>query len=115
MVKMHVSQRDIVLLSYPFSDLAGGKVRPVIVVSNDEYNKKFEDMAVVPLTTNLSFRDYAFIVTSRDLEEGHLIRDSLVKADRIFSIKKSLVRMRVGKVKPEVHRKIIKILIEILE
>ena len=54
-----VKQRELVLVAYPFSDLRASKVRPVIVVSNDGYNREFEDMIAVPLTTNLGFRKHA--------------------------------------------------------
>ena len=45
-----VSQRDIVLISFPFSDMKKSKVRPVIVMSNDEYNNKFKDFIAIPMT-----------------------------------------------------------------
>ncbi|MHB1868174.1 MAG: type II toxin-antitoxin system PemK/MazF family toxin [Nitrososphaerales archaeon] len=48
-----ISRRDIVLLTFPFSDLSGSKVRPAVVLSNDEHNAKFEDFIAVPMTSNL--------------------------------------------------------------
>ncbi|MDG7043262.1 MAG: type II toxin-antitoxin system PemK/MazF family toxin, partial [Nitrososphaerota archaeon] len=45
-----LSQRDIVLLSFPFSDLKSSKVRPAIVMSNDGYNRSSEDFIAVPIT-----------------------------------------------------------------
>ena len=110
-----MNQRDIILLSYPFSDLLGKKVRPAIIISNDEYNKKFEDIVAVPLTTNLKLRDYAFLLTNKDLESGRLIKDSNVKVDRIFSVEKKLVRLVIGKVKKDIHKKIIEILMSIVK
>ncbi len=38
-----ISQRDVVLLKFPFSDLRSSKVRPALVLSNDDYNSRFED------------------------------------------------------------------------
>ena len=52
-----ILQRDIVLLTFPFSDLKSSKIRPAIVLSNDEYNSQFEDFVAVPLTSNLHLRD----------------------------------------------------------
>ncbi|MDG7047163.1 MAG: type II toxin-antitoxin system PemK/MazF family toxin, partial [Nitrososphaerota archaeon] len=59
-----LSQRDIVLLSFPFFDLKGSRVRPAIVMSNDGYNRSSEDFIAVPITSNLKFRDYAVLITN---------------------------------------------------
>jgi mRNA interferase MazF len=110
-----ISQREIVLLSFPFSDLRTSKVRPAIVVSTDGYNSKFDDIIAVPLTTNLKFRDYAFVITSMDLESGKLIKESNVKVDRIFSVDKKLVRLTIGRVNRNVHRRIKEIISELIK
>ena len=109
-----ISQRDIVLLSFPFSDLKSSKVRPALVLSNDSYNKKFEDFIAVPLTTNLKSRDYSLLITDKNLEHGRLIVDSNIKVDRIFSASKRLVRANIGKINKETHGKVTKILGELI-
>jgi mRNA interferase MazF len=109
-----ISQRDIILLAFPFSDLRTSKVRPAIVLSNNEYNKIFDDILAVPLTTNLTFRDYAFVITNRDLDSGRLIKSSNVKVDRIFSVNKNLVKLTIGRVNRNVHRRIREILYELI-
>lgn len=109
------SQREIVLLSFHFSDLRTSKVRPAIVISTDEYNNKFNDIIAVPLTTNLKFRDYAFVITNKDLEWGKLIKESNVKVDRIFSVDKKLVRLTIGRVNRNVHRRIKEIICELIK
>lgn len=91
---MVVSQRDILLISFPFSNLQAAKVRPVIVMSNDSYNSKSDDFIAIPLTSNLKLRDHTLLVTSKELESGKLIVESKAKVDRIFSIEKSLVRKK---------------------
>lgn len=110
-----ISQREIILLSFPFSDLRTSKVRPAIVISNNEYNSKFDDIIAVPLTTNLKFRDYAFVITNKDLDRGRLIKDSNVKVDRIFSVDKNLVRFAIGRVNRNVHRRIKEIISELIK
>ena len=110
-----ISQRDIVLISFPFSDLKSSKVRPVLVLSNDKYNRKFEDFIAVPLTTNVKSRDYSVLITNKNLEKGRLIIDSNVKIDRIFSINKNLVRMNIGKINKDTYTKIKKILSDLIE
>ena len=93
-----ISQRDIILLNFPFSNLNQSKVRPVIVLSNNRYNKKSNDVIVVPLTSNLKQTDHYTLITTDDLEKGYLVTDSMVKVDRIFSINKQLVRTNIGRI-----------------
>lgn len=109
-----ISQRDIVLLSFPFSDLKTQKVRPAIVISNDDYNQKFEDVIAIPMTSNLDVRDYAILISNKDLESGNLIKDSKAKVDRIFSVSKKLIKLKIGKIKLGVHKRIIEILLGIV-
>ena len=94
------------MISFPFSNFKGFKVRPVIVMSNDSYNKKFEDFIAVPLTSNTKLRDHTIPITNNDLESGKLIVNSQAKIDKIFSIEKSLVRKKIGKVTKESHQNI---------
>jgi mRNA interferase MazF len=45
-------QRVFFLLAIPFTDLSSYKRRPVIIVSNDSYNQRSEDIIVVAMTLN---------------------------------------------------------------
>ncbi len=101
-----MEQRDIVLVLFPFSDLKSEKVRPTIIVSNNDYNRKFEDIVVVPLTSNLALRDYTIKLTNQDLEEGDILRESNIKVDRIFSINKKAVYKIIGKINKQKFRPI---------
>ena len=111
---MNLEQRDIVLLSFPFSDLRSPKIRPVIVVSGDRYNRHSDGFIAVPLTSNLREREYSVLVTQNELETGKLIVDSKARVDRVLSVNKSLVRMNIGSVKKHVHKQIVEILTEIV-
>ena len=111
---MIVTQRAIVLLRFLFSDLHGSKVRPALVISNDSYNSKSEDFIAVAITSNLKIRGYSILLTNGDLEAGKLIVNSKIKPDRIFSANKKLIRMNIGKVKSEIHEKVIGSISEII-
>jgi mRNA interferase MazF len=105
-----ISQRDIVLLTFPFSDLRSVKVRPAIVLSNNQYNRNSEDFIAVPLTSNLRPTNYSILITNNELERGNLIVNSRVKVDRVFSVSQRLVRMKIGIIRTGVHRSITAIL-----
>lgn len=110
-----ITQRDIVLLSFPFSDLRQSKVRPVIVLSNDKYNNKSENVIVIPLTSNITKADHDILITNNHLESGNLITDSRAKVDRIFSVHKKLVKMNIGKINKQTHSKIKRILLDLVK
>ena len=81
-----------------------------MALSRDSYNRRSEDFIAVPLTSNLKLRDYALLITNEDLESGKLVVESKAKADRVFSVSQSLVRMKIGRVKIETHQKMVGIL-----
>lgn len=65
-------QGDILLIPVPFSDLTSSKKRPVLVLSNDDYNIKTEDIIVSAVTSNITSKDYNILISNKDMQEGNL-------------------------------------------
>ncbi len=61
-------QGDIVLIPIPFTDLSSHKRRPVIVISNDDYNQRAPDVIVVAMTSNPTLSAYSFTITSEAIK-----------------------------------------------
>ncbi len=99
-------QGDILLVPIPFTDLSSQKRRPVIVISNNNYNQTTSDMVVVAMTSNPTEADYSFTITSSDLEKGALNHPGKVRADKIYTISKSIVAKTFGRVKEETLERI---------
>jgi len=91
-------QGDIVLISVPYTDLSSTKRRPVIVVSNDDYNQQRQDIVVVAMTSHLTSGPYRFTLTTSDLERGHLNRQGQVRVDKIYTLSQSIVVKTFGRV-----------------
>ncbi len=91
-------QGDIVLIPIPFTDLSSQKRRPVVVISNDAYNRKTADIVVVAMTSNPEAADYSFAITSSDLEKGMLNRPGKVRVDKIYTLSQSIVVKTFGRV-----------------
>ena len=100
---------DIVLVSFPFTDLSSSKRRPALVVSPDSFNEEMQDVVLVALTSNLSGHDQIEI-EPRDCVGGILPKLSAVKPTKMFTIHSDLVIRRICAVRPE---KLAKILVEI--
>jgi len=95
-------QGDIVLIPIPFTNLSSHKRRPVIVISNNVYNCKTNDIVVVAMTSNPTAVDYGFTITSSDLERGKLNRSGKVRVDKIYTLSQSIVVKTFGRVNPTI-------------
>ena len=90
-----LKQIEMVLIPIPFSDLRSKKKRPVIVISNDSYNQKTEDIVVVAVTSNIEKKEWTILITKNDMEEGNLPTDSMIRVDKIYSLSQLIVVKRL--------------------
>lgn len=89
---------DIILIPVPFTDLTSQKRRPVIVISNDAYNRRMDDVVVVAMTSNPDSTEYSFTLTSTDLERGVLNRPGKVRVDKIYTLSQAIRVKTFGRV-----------------
>jgi mRNA interferase MazF len=101
---MH-SQGDILLVPLPFTDLTAQKKRPVLILSSGEYNSTSDDLIVVAITSNIEAKPYVVLLTNDDMMSGALIKDSCIRADKIYTISRSVVIKCFGKVKTDIIEK----------
>jgi mRNA interferase MazF len=99
-------QGDIVLVPVPFTDLSSQKRRPVIVVTNDAYNRGHADVVVVAMTSNPVKTSFSFQVTASDLVEGSLNRPGTVRVDKIYTLAQSIIVKKFGKMSPRIVQRI---------
>ena len=104
--KMKFKQKELVLLPYPFTDQEGSKVRPAIIISNDNFNKKCQDCVMIPLTTVIKDEPYSILINQEDLSSGKLLKLSRIRTDKIFSVKKDLVTMKIGVIRENILEKV---------
>ena len=114
-VALKLSQRDIILIPFPFSDLAGSKVRPALVISNDIYNEGSLDAVVVALTSNTSRSLYKVVITHSDLERGRLPVVSAVRCDKPFSVLRSKTLKVQGRLSEEKFKAVQQTIAALLE
>ncbi len=102
---LNIEQGDIVVARVPFSDLEGGKDRPLLIISNNEYNSKMNDVIGIKITSIK--HNYQIKLTQGDLVEGKLKKTSYVEYGFIITIEKELIAMKIGKVNPEFLAKVL--------
>lgn len=110
-----MNQQDIVWVRLPFSSLEESKVRPVVVVSNNEYNNKNQDVVVCAITSNLEKKDYTIIVDSSNLSMGKLPVKSKIRADKIMHIEKKLILNRFARLNNKTFDMLVKEIINLVQ
>lgn len=96
-----IEQKDLLLVPFPFSDQSGRKVRPVIVISNSEFNKYSDDVIVLGVTSNISKDKYTITLENRNLDEGKLSTKCCIKVENILKLDKELIIKKIGKINKE--------------
>ena len=108
-------QREIVLVPFPYSDLSTTKKRPVLIISNDDYNSQFDDVLVCVITSNQYKDDYSIGLDNDDLEIGILPELSIVKTHKLFTIHKSMIIRKFSIVKPEYYTQVGQLIIKLIK
>ena len=109
------NQLNILLVPFHFSDQKGRKVRPVIVICNEEFNEYSEELLVICVTSNTSKDKYTLSLSNNDLDEGKLFTQCCIKVENVLKINKELIIKKIGKIKKEKLDKVVDILIKIVK
>ena len=88
---MIYKQREIVLISFPFSNYEQFKKRPVLIISNDNFNANNRDVLVCAITSQNFQNEYSVNLTSSDLEYGILPEASVIQSHKIHILEKNLI------------------------
>ena len=107
-------QGEIVLIPFPFTDFSSNKKRPVLILSNDYYNNLTDDVIAAAITSNTAGKLYSVSLTNDGLTDGTLIYDSLIRADKVYTLSQSVILKRFGSVKKEIFASVIGKINEIL-
>jgi mRNA interferase MazF len=106
-----MKRRDVIIARVFFSDSTNSKVRPAIVLSDDEYNAS--DYLLVSAITSAS-DDYTLLISGKDancqLEEG-----SGARFDGIVKLHKKQVVRGIGRITPEFYSKLVERIIYVLK
>ena len=107
-------QGEVLIVPFPFSDLSAIKQRPVLVLSKKEYNKKTEDIITCGITSNLKDSENSVLIENKSLTEGELPTISRIKVDKLFTLEKSIVKKKIGKINKETFEKVKKVFIDLI-
>jgi len=101
---MKILQRDVVWVSFPFTDGRSYKERPALVISNDLYNRTYRDILLCYITTQ-SHTEHLLPISLKDLEAGNLQKPSYLRFDKILLIDKSRILGVISVINKAFYRK----------
>lgn len=97
---MNPGRGDVLLVRFPFTNGTGAKVRPALVVQNDQDNQRLSNVVVVAITTTTHRSGRA---TQLSIEaassigrQSGLLRDSVVTCENIATLDKGLLLRKIG-------------------
>lgn len=94
---------DVCLVQYPFTDGTAAKLRPVVVISSDEFNAG-SDVVVLPISSSVDSGDkFSISITAQSahFRRSGLRYASIVKCTKPLTIAKRLLLRRLGSLAPE--------------
>ncbi len=86
-----MAKGDIVLITFPFTDLSGNKLRPAVILVDT-----VEDVTVTFITTQIKWQEPTDVLLTPTSNNG-LKLPSLIRTSKLATLDKALIRGRIGK------------------
>ena len=98
---MKVRRGDVVLVDYLFSDRTGSKVRPCLVVQNDQNNQRLDDIIIAAISSNTARgrnepTQHVIEVANADGQQSGLLFDSAVQCENLVTIDGQFIIRKIG-------------------
>lgn len=109
---------DVVLLTYPFSDLTSVKVRPAVVISPDSENGRLEDGVFLLITSNVdrcSPYDLPIDAAHPEFAPAGLLKSSAVRVNKVWTLSGKLVSRKLGQLGPVLRKELARLLASYFE
>lgn len=87
-----LKQGDIVVISFPFSNLKSFKRRPALVLATAE----FDDIILCQITSKTYTSKQAIEITVNDFRLGGLNQKSYVRPDKLFTVSSEIILKEIG-------------------
>ena len=102
---------DLVVISFPFSDLTGSKRRPALVISN----LKGDDLILCQITSKNIKDEYAIEIKDDDFEEGSLRQESNIRPNKIFTADENIIFYKIGRLTKDKIDEVLNKIIELIK
>ena len=83
---------DVIVISFPFTDLSTSKRRPALILSNT----KGDDYIMLQITSKNVKDNYAIPLYQTDFDFGSLQIDSNIRPNKLFTLDEKLIKYKIG-------------------
>lgn len=104
------ASRQVILLSFPFSDLSASKLRPALVLATSGK----DDWVLCQITSNPFSDIRAVEIKGSDFVAGGLQRVSYARPGKLFTAHESLFQRAAGRLAEERHGEIVEAVVRLL-
>lgn len=97
---MKITRGEVVLVDYPYSDGTGSKVRPALVVQNDNLNLRITDTILAAISRSqhrASATQLLIEIGTPDGLRSGLRQDSMVQCENLLTIDQSQIIAAIGR------------------
>jgi mRNA interferase MazF len=95
---------SVVVVTFPFSDLKGQKLRPALVIAHVE----FDDLILCQITSKAYTSKTAIRLTPSDFQEGKLPITSYIRPDKLFTCDPKIIKQAAGKLTGTKRKSVLK-------
>jgi len=107
---MKVQRGDIVLITLPFAQGDGSKLRPALVVQNDASNARMANTIVAAITRNVSrvHLPTQTLIDPNTLagKQSGLLAVSAITCENLFTVNHNLIHRFIGKASTELMQQV---------
>lgn len=90
----NLSVGQVVLATFPFSDLTSKKLRPCLIVGIADFN----DVVLCQITSRRYESKRAVALLLADFKQGSIVRNSFIRPDKLATLDKATIRQILGTV-----------------
>ena len=99
---------DIVLVSFPFTDLSAEKLRPAVIISAEPQES---DIVIAFISSvvppgELPMADFPLAPNHPDFPQTGLKKASIFKMNKLLTIERTKIIRRLGKVSPAIQKEL---------
>lgn len=94
---------SVVLVTFPFSNLKGQKIRPALVLTKVE----FDNLILCQITSKAYTSKTAIAIKEKDFATGSLPVVSFIRPDKLFTADETIIKEVVGQLNSTTKKKIL--------